>query len=52
MKVEHLSVAYGQVTVLENINVTLRKGVLTGIIGPNGAGKSTFFKSACGISSK
>lgn len=49
MKVEDLSVTYGQVTVLEKINVTLRKGVLTGIIGPNGAGKSTFLKALVGL---
>lgn len=49
MKVRDLSVTYGEVNVLEKINVTLRKGVLTGIIGPNGAGKSTLLKALIGL---
>lgn len=34
---------------LQDANLTLRCGEVTGIIGPNGAGKSTLLKAVCGI---
>lgn len=41
--IESLSKKYGDVTVLENVNLRYRSGTLNGIIGKNGAGKSTLF---------
>ena len=36
-------------TILENINVTIRKGDKIAIVGRNGAGKTTFIKLLCGL---
>jgi ABC-2 type transport system ATP-binding protein len=44
---EHLSKWYGQVIGLNDVNVTVPKGI-TGLLGPNGAGKSTFMKLITG----
>ncbi len=41
--IESLSKRYGNVTVLENVNLHYSSGTLNGIIGKNGAGKSTLF---------
>lgn len=43
MIIESLSKRYGNVTVLENVNLHYSSGTLNGIIGKNGAGKSTLF---------
>ncbi len=39
---------YGRRTVLNEMNFSIRQGVLTGIIGRNGVGKSTLMKIAAG----
>jgi ABC-2 type transport system ATP-binding protein len=44
---EHLSKWYGQVIGLNDVNVSVPKGI-TGLLGPNGAGKSTFMKLITG----
>ncbi len=44
-----ISHSYGRNTVLQEINLNLRRGELTAIIGPNGAGKSTFLQIMQGI---
>ena len=38
---ENLTKAYGQKTVLNNLNLTLESGKIYGLIGRNGAGKTT-----------
>src|SRR5581483_2389774 len=43
-----LSVFFGGVSAVNNVNFTLRERELRCLIGPNGAGKSTFFKSITG----
>lgn len=45
VKVERLSVSYGQKRVLANINLELKESSIYGVVGPNGAGKSTLFKA-------
>ena len=45
IEVQNLAVAYDKKVVLEDVNVEVPVGKLTGIIGPNGAGKSTFIKA-------
>ena len=43
-----LSVHFGGVFAVNNVNFTLRERELRCLIGPNGAGKSTFFRSITG----
>ena len=45
VKVEDLTVAYGENPVLWDIELEIKKGVLMAIVGPNGAGKSTLIKA-------
>lgn len=44
-----LSAGYGPLTVLRDIDLTVRCGDMIGIIGPNGAGKSTLLKTMRGF---
>ncbi|MEO1192519.1 MAG: metal ABC transporter ATP-binding protein [Pseudomonadota bacterium] len=44
-----LSFAYEGATVLEGIDITLRRGEIVTLVGPNGAGKSTLAKLLIGI---
>ncbi len=45
LKTENLSVSYGKVNILSNIDISFEKNKITAIIGPSGCGKSTFLKS-------
>ncbi|WP_195989675.1 ABC transporter ATP-binding protein [Clostridium sp. D53t1_180928_C8] len=40
---------YGKTLVLNNVNLTIKKGEILGLIGPSGAGKSTLVKAIMGI---
>ena len=41
LKVENISLSFGVMKVLDNINFDIKKGEIRSIIGPNGAGKSS-----------
>ncbi len=49
ISVKNLSVYYGKIQVLSQINLEVKQGEYLGIIGPNGGGKTTFLKSILGI---
>jgi len=49
LRVEGLSVGYGDVHVLENISFQARQGEMTCILGPNGSGKTTLLRSITGL---
>ncbi|MGO1368424.1 metal ABC transporter ATP-binding protein [Senegalia sp. (in: firmicutes)] len=49
IEVNNLTVNYGSVTALDNINIKIKKGEFLGIIGPNGGGKTTLLKSLLGL---
>lgn len=49
IKIQQLSKSYGNNKVLENINITFKRGEIHGIVGNNGAGKSTLFRCIAGI---
>jgi urea transport system ATP-binding protein len=49
LKVENLSVAYGAVEALSDINFTLEKGAVLAVMGRNGVGKTTLMKSLIGL---
>ena len=44
LKVEGLSIRFGDFEALHDISFSLPKGLLVGLIGPNGCGKSTMMK--------
>ncbi len=52
IKIEDLTIGYGERHVLSNINATIRAGEVVGIIGCNGAGKSTLLKTIRGLLQK
>lgn len=45
LKIENLSVSYGDFEVLKNISFELKKGQLIGLVAPNGTGKTTLFNA-------
>jgi branched-chain amino acid transport system ATP-binding protein len=48
LQTRNLSVHFGGVKAVNDVNFTLAEGELRCLIGPNGAGKSTFFKMLTG----
>lgn len=48
LKVDSLSVAFGEDRILQDVSFHLHCGELIALIGPNGAGKSSLFKSILG----
>ena len=48
LQTSDLSMHFGGVHAVRNVNFTLAEGELRCLIGPNGAGKSTFFKLLTG----
>ncbi|MCF0131851.1 MAG: metal ABC transporter ATP-binding protein [Pseudobutyrivibrio sp.] len=48
IKINNLGVAFGEQTILEDVNLHIHCGSLTAIIGRNGAGKSTLVRAILG----
>jgi branched-chain amino acid transport system ATP-binding protein len=49
LRVEGLSVAYGDFQVLWDVSLEVRPGEIVALLGPNGAGKSTLLNSVSGL---
>lgn len=49
LKVEGLSVDYGNIRVIKNISLNIKEGELVSIIGANGAGKTTLLRAISGF---
>ncbi len=49
LTVEHLTMRFGGLVAVEDVNFTARRGQITGVIGPNGAGKTTLFNCITGF---
>ena len=49
LEINGLTQRFGGLTAVDNFNVKLMPGKLTGLIGPNGAGKTTVFNLASGF---
>ena len=45
---KHMTVGYGGVPLIRNVEIALKQGEILTLIGPNGAGKSTILKSIAG----
>jgi branched-chain amino acid transport system ATP-binding protein len=48
LKVEDLSVSYGKVRALRNVDLEVHEGEVVSVVGPNGAGKSTLLLAIAG----
>ncbi len=49
IEVEGVSKAFGDQTVLSNVNFKVEAGEIVGLLGPNGAGKTTFIRILNGV---
>ena len=49
LEIRGLTKNFGSKNVLNNINLSIERGRITGLLGPNGAGKTTLLKLICGL---
>ncbi|MDR7857501.1 ABC transporter ATP-binding protein [Tissierella sp.] len=49
LTINGISISFGGLRALDNVDVKVKKNTVHGIIGPNGAGKSTLFNVVTGI---
>lgn len=49
IEIKNLSLSFGDIKVLENINLTIPENSFVSIVGPNGAGKTTLMKILLGL---
>lgn len=49
IEVENLTMRFGGLTALDELNMSVREGEILGLLGPNGSGKTTFFNVMTGL---
>ena len=49
LRTEHMTMRFGGVTAVDDLNMHVEKGEIVAIIGPNGAGKTTAFNQITGV---
>ena len=49
IEAKHVSKAYGDRLLMEDLSFTVPSGAIVGVIGPNGAGKTTLFRMITGL---
>lgn len=52
IEIRHLCKSYSRKTVLDNVNLSVRRGSIMGLLGPNGAGKTTLISILTGVIGK
>ena len=48
LEINNLTMAFGGIIAIDNIDMRVEEGEIRGLIGPNGAGKTTFFNACSG----
>ena len=49
LKVENVTMQFGGVVAVDNLNLEVNRGEIVALIGPNGAGKTTAFNVITGV---
>lgn len=49
LRLEDITMQFGGVVAVDNLNLTVNKGEIVSLIGPNGAGKTTVFNAITGV---
>jgi branched-chain amino acid transport system ATP-binding protein len=49
LRIEHLDVCHGNLQVVWDVSLEVRKGEIVTLLGPNGAGKTTFVETIIGL---
>lgn len=49
LSIKNLTVKYNEHTILDNLNLDVKRDTIVAIVGPNGAGKTILFKSLLGL---
>ena len=49
LRVENVTMQFGGVVAVDNMNIVVDKGEIVSLIGPNGAGKTTLMNMISGI---
>jgi ABC-type multidrug transport system ATPase subunit len=49
LSLKHVSKSYDSNSVLDDVTLTLNKGMVMGLLGANGSGKTTLLKTALGL---
>ncbi len=52
VEIHNLTKKYGRKTALDNLNLNLEEGTVTGLFGPNGSGKTSLIKILSGLTRK
>ena len=49
LEIDHVTMQFGGLTALNDVDFTIQEGEILGLIGPNGAGKTTCFNVVTGV---